>query len=348
MHRFFRSLPALALCAPVAVACHASGDDDHAGAGGSSNANDATGGSGTAAGGTPSTAAGGTPGTSGTTNTAGAAAGSLNAAGTTGGASADSDPIPPGNPCDTALYCDDFESYDTAPNGKWTPRTSSGSVAIDTTEHASGSKSVKFTTQAASSATAMIRIQDPSIFPVPGNVFYGRMMFYVESVPMQSVHWTMLEGLGIVPGQTYHALYRYGGQLPVTQGSTFVGSQLMANYDTPDWYSDKSTPGSDCWHHANGRVVPVATWTCVEWKFDGPNDGMKLWLDGVAAPDLTIAGHGDSNNGDGCVNANNNIPWAAPSFASLDVGWESYQMDDPRTVYVDDVAISTTRIGCPN
>ena len=74
---------------------------------------------------------------------------------------------------------------------------------------------------------------------------------------------------------------------------------------------------------------------------------MKLWLDGVAAPDLTILGHGDGNNQDGCVNANNNIPWAAPTFASFDLGWESYQADDARTAYIDDVAISTTRIGCP-
>lgn len=265
----------------------------------------------------------------------------MSAAGTSSGA-ADTDPVPPGNPCDTALVCDDFESYDSAPNGKWTLHTAGGTVAIDTTQHASGSKSVKLSTTAAGSTTAMLRMQDASVFPVPGNVLYGRMLYYVESVPTQSVHWTMIAGLGLVPGQTYHALYRYGGQMPVTQGATFLGSQMMANYDTPDWYSDKSTPGSDCWHHSSGRVIPVAQWTCVEWKFDGPNNGMKLWLDGALAPDLTILGHGD-----GCLNAPTNFPWTAPTFASLDLGWESYQSDDARVVYVDDVALSTTRIGCP-
>lgn len=335
---------AVALLFALGTACHSNGDDAHAGAAGSSSAGTSSGAGGS--GGVPATGGASNAGTTGGATSAGTA-GAMNAAGSAG-TMAETDPVPPGNPCDTALLCDDFESYDSAPNGKWTLRTTAGATAaIDTTLHASGSKSVKVTTPASSSATAMLRMQDPSVFPVPGNVVYGRMLYYVESVPMQSVHWTLVAGQGLVPGQTYHAVYRYGGQAPIIQGSTFAGSEMMANYDTPDWYSDKSTPGSDCWHHANGRVIPVGKWTCVEWKFDGANNGMKLWLDGLAAPDLTITGHGDGNNGDGCVNANNNIPWAAPTFTSFDLGWESYQTDDARTAYVDDVAISTTRIGCP-
>lgn len=348
MLRSFSSACALllALCVPLAVACQGGDDDDHAGTGGTStsggSAGDATSGTAGAATGGAS-AAGGSGGTAGAATGGAANGGAANGgAGTSGGGMADDDPVPPGNPCDTALYCDDFESYDSAPNGKWTLRTTSGSIAMDTTEHVSGTKSVKLSTQAASSATAMLRLQDASMLPPPGNLLYGRMMLYVESVPTQSVHWTIIDGFGVVPNQTYHALYRYGGQMPITQGSTFVGSQMMANYDTPDWYSDKSTPGSDCWHHARGRVIPVAKWTCVEWKFDGPNNGMKLWLDGTAATDLTIAG-----TGDGCVNAAANFTWTAPSFSAIDVGWESYQQDDARSVYVDDVAVSTTRIGCP-
>jgi hypothetical protein len=83
-------------------------------------------------------------------------------------------------------------------------------------------------------------------------MFYGRMMFRLESAPTASVHWTIIEGSGLVPvdGQSYHALYRYGGQQPVMNGTTFVGSQLMANYETPDSYSGtgpssgRGSPGS--------------------------------------------------------------------------------------------------------
>jgi hypothetical protein len=150
----------------------------------------------------------------------------------------------------------------------------------------------------------------------------------------------------VVPGQTYHALYRYGGQLPITasDGTTFAGSQLMANYETPDSYpiGSGSGPASDCWHHANRTVVPVGKWTCVEWKFDGAQNQMTLSLDGVALPDLTVTG-----TGDGCVNQAAGFTWAAPTFDRLDLGWESYQADDARTFWIDDVVVSASPIGCP-
>jgi hypothetical protein len=329
-----------------------SGGSGNAGAGGSGNAAGVGGGSGS--GGAGGGGSGGAGGSGGSGNAAGAG-GSGNAAGVggsasggagasagTGGGAAGMGVGGAGDPCDTALYCDDFESYDTAPNGKWTVRVNTGAVAIDTTQHVSGTKSVKITSQAASYASAMIRIQDPSIFPLEGNLLYGRMMFWLEAAPTTSVHWTFIRGLGTVPGATHHAEYRYGGQQPILDGGMFVGNQLMANYETPDWYEDKATPGSDCWHHANGRVIPALVWTCVEWKFDGTTNGMQLWLDGAAADDLTVDGKGQ-----GCVNAPADFTWTAPSFSQLDLGWESYQTDTARTAYIDDVVLSSTKIGCP-
>ena len=283
----------------------------------------ATGGNGAAGG------SAGTPASGGTSGAASGAGGSLAGGGSGGSNTTD--------PCATAVYCDDFEGYTTAPTAPWSTRATSGSVAMDTTNFVSGTQSVKFSTQAASSVTAMLRLQGSTLLPVDGNVLYGRMLFKLESAPTTSVHWTMIQGLGIVPGQTYHAAYRYGGQVPLS-----AGNEMMANYETPDWYSDKTTPGSDCWHHANNRVIPVAKWVCVEWKFDGPAAGMQLWLDTQEVPEMAVTGHGD-----GCVNAANDFPWTAPSFTSIDLGWESYQTDEPRTAWIDDVVISTTRVGCP-
>jgi hypothetical protein len=279
----------------------------------------------------------GSGGTLATGGTAGATSGAGGSQTPGGAAGAAASAGMKADPCATAVYCDDFESYDAALAAPWTVRTASGSVAIDASEHASGTKSVKFTTQSASSVTAMMRLEGPNLFPVDGNVVYGRMLFKLASAPTTSVHWTMIQGLGVVPGQTYHAAYRYGGQLPVPSGN-----ELMANYDTPDWYSNKSTPGSDCWRHASGRTIPVGRWVCIEWKFDGPNAGMQLSLDGQQTPDLTILGHGD-----GCVNAAADFPWTAPTFTSFDLGWEAYQADEPRTAWIDDVVVSTTPIGCP-
>jgi hypothetical protein len=150
------------------------------------------------------------------------------------------------------------------------------------------------------------------------------------------VHWTFIEGGGLIEGQNYHAVYRYGGQIPVGNGN-----QLMANYETPDSYGGTG-PSSDCWHHSNAKTVPVGTWACAEWKFDGENDEMRFWLDGVALDDLTVSG-----TGQGCVSQGADYRWTAPLFDRIDLGWESYQTDTERTLYIDDVVISTTQVGCP-
>ncbi len=247
--------------------------------------------------------------------------------------------------CATALFCDDFESYSAgqAPGGRWTTRETNGAVTIDTAQKVSGNQSVKFTvTGSSSSRTAFLRTTDDTVFPVADNHLFGRMMYWLDSAPTTPVHWTMFEGGGTVPGQTYHALYRYGGQHPLSQGQGFVGSRLMANYDTPDWYGNKNTPGSDCWRHSPDQVLPTGQWVCVEWEFDGPNNTERLWLDGEAITAVTVMGSGDQ-----CLNAANDYVWEAPTFTQIDIGWESYQTDDPRTAYADDVVISTTRIGCP-
>ena len=282
-----------------------------------------TGGGGGVSGGTGGGAgSGATGGTAGTTGT--------------GGASADT--------CASAIFCDDFEKYTAgqAPGSPWTTALGSGTAAVDTAQFHSGGKSVKFTTQAKDSTkTAYIRLNNAPVFPVTGNAFYGRMMFRLEAAPTASVHWTLIQGTGTVPGQSYRSQYRYGGQQPVTSGGTFVGSQMMANYETPDSYSGNG-PSSDCWFHANKVVVPVGKWSCVEWQFDGPNNTMKLWLDGAAVDSLTVKGVGQ-----GCVNQPATYAWTAPTFSTLDLGWESYQTDDARTLWIDDVAIGTSRLGCP-
>jgi hypothetical protein len=205
---------------------------------------------------------------------------------------------------------------------------------------------VKFVAAAGSSSkAAYIRLASTAsktIFPVTPNAFFGRMMFRLESAPTAAVHWTFLQGYGLVPGQTYHALYRYGGQHPVTNGSTFVGNQLMANYETPDSYSGNG-PGSDCWKHASQIVVPVGAWSCAEWEFDGPTNTMRFWLNGAAVNSLTVTG-----TGSGCVTGAANQTWIAPTFERLDLGWESYQQDSARTIWIDDVVVSKTRVGCPS
>ena len=109
---------------------------------------------------------------------------------------------------------------------------------------------------------------------------------------------------------------------------------LMANYDSGGLKSD-------CWQHSQTKM-PEAKWVCMEWYFDGPNNTQKFWLDGTAITDLTVTGQGQ-----GCISHETGDKWVFPTFSRLYLGFESYQQDDPREVWIDDVAIGATQIGCP-
>jgi hypothetical protein len=218
-----------------------------------------------------------------------------------------------------------------------------GTAVVDAAHHMSGTQAVKFVVPGQADS-AYIALRNAPVFPVAGNAFFGRVMMWLTSSPTATnpaVHWTIIEGSGLVPGQTYHSAYRLGGQHPITGGN-----QLMANYETPDSYNGNG-PATDCWHHATGKVVPVARWSCFEWQYDGPNNALTLWVDGSEM--LNVRGMGNTANGDGCGNSQPaTYPWTAPTFDTIRVGWDSYQADSERTLWLDDVAISSTRVGCPS
>ena len=257
--------------------------------------------------------------------------------------------------CGSAKFCDDFEGATAAapPQSPWTVTQTNGSVVVDTTRAFRGTKSVKATTlsTAASGQTykrALIGLGagSPAI-PATNNAFYGRMMFYLDSAPQTSLHWTFLDATGPVPGAGYSSTYRYGGQRPIMDGSTFKGSELMANYDTLQFYATPPVgPNTDCYKHADAKVVPVGKWSCAEWYFDGTNNQMKFWLDGAEVSGIDI-----DKTGEGCSGADaKDTPgyvWAGPTIAQIDLGWESYASDDERTIWIDDVVISQTQVGCP-
>jgi hypothetical protein len=77
----------------------------------------------------------------------------------------------------------------------------------------------------------------------------------------------------------------------------------------------------------------------MEWHYDAPTDTMHFYLDGGAIDDITVSG-----SGEGCGGPNT---WTFPEFDKALVGWESYQTDPAREIWIDDVALGTARIGCP-
>lgn len=234
------------------------------------------------------------------------------------------------DPCIDRLVCDDFEAHAPGrpPIAPWTVISSdTGSVAVDDSRAHSGALSVKVTTDGTNGFTrALMAIAGGPTFPLPDNVMYGRMMFYMEQAANDGVHWTHIEGRGPLSGQNnVTAMYRYGGQ--------HMG-RLMANYET-------SGLSTDCWQHSQ-TAMPTGAWACMEWRFDGPNDRMQFWLDGVELTDLDVMGMGM-----GCIGNDLAGQWPAPTFDEIRLGWESYQADAPREAWIDDVMLDDQPIGCP-
>jgi polysaccharide lyase-like protein len=299
--------------APSQVGSPSSGGNSGTATGGASGA--------LATGGAPPQA--GSPSSGGSSGTAtGGASGAL----ATGGAAATGGATTGNGSCAGALICEDFEAYTGTPGAPWKVlKNAAGNVIIDSAQHRSGTNAVKFTTTgAADYQQAYISLS--TIFPIANNAFYGRMMIYTTKAANDGVHWTMIEGEGAATAQGItSAKVRYGGQHQ---------QKLMANYDT-------SGKASDCWQHSATKM-PEGKWACMEWYFNGSTNTQKFWLDGLSIDDLTVIGQGD-----GCLKDDTQGKWIYPNFARLDLGWESYATDDPREVWIDDVAIGTSQIGCP-
>ena len=229
--------------------------------------------------------------------------------------------------CAGTFVCDDFESYTGKPGAPWAVNTNQGTVAIDTARYRSGKQSVKFSTTGVNTyQRAFIGIEGAP-FPLANNAFYGRMMIYATSAANDGVHWTMIQAEGPVAAQGItNATVRYGGQQM---------KALMANYDS-------TGKKSDCWQHSATKM-PEGVWACMQWYFDGKTNTQKFWLNGAAIDDLTVMGEGQ-----GCIAHETNDMWYFPqSFSKAYVGWESYQKDDAREVWIDDVALGTQPIACP-
>lgn len=248
--------------------------------------------------------------------------------------------------CEGALVCDDFESFalGAKPAGPWRVAVAGDGAVVVDGKARGGERAIKLTTPAGGMAkAALLQFSDSEKLPTSGNVLYGRMMVWIDSVPQKDLGWSIVTGQGLVPGQTYKAIYRFGGRQAITTADGTAGSQLMALYDTPESYDDPPKgPSTNCWSNAQDDIAPVGRWACVEWMFDGPGNELQFWLDGQGVPGLHVQGKGE-----GCTSQPADYTWVAPQFSEIYLGWETYEQDDARTVYIDDVVIGTKRAGCP-
>ncbi|GAA2434824.1 hypothetical protein [Streptomyces macrosporus] len=233
-------------------------------------------------------------------------------------------------PGDALLFCEDFEDLprEAGTSLDWGVDTRHGTLAVERHharrgEHRPG-QVLRLRTQG--NGHAFLEVDD---FDAPGNGFFGRMRVRVDAFPTAPdwAHFTLVEATGRGDGSVVRPI---GGQyVPTVGGGTplwGVGSDGGPTGDWTDWRA--SAPAE------------AGRWTCLEWEMDASDNRVSVWIDGKPKPDLTVTTtrHGG-----------NPVDFVFPRFDTVRIGWQLYQAGptpDSYDLLLDDLALSTERVGC--
>jgi hypothetical protein len=220
------------------------------------------------------------------------------------------------------LFCDDFEDTPLGPaaSARWTTDAQAGALTIDGA-HARGARALHVHTDG--NGRAMIRV--PGFAP-PGNSFWGRAQIWVTAFPTAPdyAHFTMVEAAGNGGG----VVRPIGGQYIPSAGTSLWGVGADGG-PTGDWTR---------WQPAAPALA--GRWLCMEWQLRAADDGIDVWIDGLARPELSVArtAHGGAS-----------VDFVFPAFTQIWFGWWLYQGGPTPSQYdlwFDDIALGTTRLGC--
>ena len=81
-------------------------------------------------------------------------------------------------------------------------------------------------------------------------------------------------------------------------------------------------------------------WACWEWLFDGEQNIIEFYIDGVQQARI-------ENTGQGCVDGTSSV-WEAPTFSELRIGFVNYQSKaETTTLWLDELELAPDRLNCP-
>ena len=229
--------------------------------------------------------------------------------------------------------CDDFES--TASGAVPNPTLWSvggpncfdgtGKATIDSTVSHGGTQSVRIDPGSSYCGHAFIINTKAAAM---GSVVYGR--YYIRlAQPLGDPHVTFMSLHDAIESTDSNAQdLRMGGQ----------SSILMWNRSK----DDATLPSLSPTGIALSVKIPATTWTCIEFGLDSAMGTMQTWVNGTAVAALQL---------DTTSTPDVDASWLAsrpswkPKVTDLKLGWESYG-GTTNTVWLDDIALHTSRIGC--
>jgi hypothetical protein len=217
------------------------------------------------------------------------------------------------------LFCEDFQSVPLggATSLKWGVDTSHGTLNVERGPR--GQRVLRVHTER--NGRAFLKVED---FSAPGNSFYGRVRLKTDAFPRKPdwAHYTLIEATGQGP----EIVRPLGGQYAPTSNGVFWGVGADGG-PTGDWTN---------WRESAPSREDV--WQCVEWRMDASDNRIELWFDGIPQPDLTVS---TRNHG------GNQVDFLFPQFNTVKFGWQLYQQNEGSyDLWMDDIALATSRIGC--
>jgi hypothetical protein len=236
---------------------------------------------------------------------------------------------PSGSPCTAATaFCDGFETQtSTTPSGRWSVVTPScsgtGTAAITTAQAHSGTRSLE----------------------VDGHGTYCNHIFAADTTDMASATPTWYVRFWLkhtAPLPTNHTTFLAMNDSAHGNTDLRLGAQngaLMWNRQSDDATLPDQSPAGV----AQSVVLPTGVWECLEFSVDGTTGQIHTWYNGGAVPGLTEDGVPTADLDDQWL-AGSGASWR-PQLTDLKLGWENYSSGDD-TLWFDDVALGTSRIGC--
>jgi len=235
-------------------------------------------------------------------------------------------------PCASAgsAVCDDFEEGGAVPDPtRWKVLTSySGQpsdknrITIDSQHAARGTRALHVHTE----TNDPVYIETVAL-PLANNGFFGRVRAYFAADPgaRSKGHWGSFVGIGKKTASGQDIEVRIGGQFSI----------LVANYSPNDALQ---TSASRDGYYDDGAKLPIASWACFEFQFDGAGNELHVWLDGVELERLHVTDWNQFGHG--------LTPDWSPRYDRLRIGYQSWNADTPIDVWYDDIAVATQRVGC--
>lgn len=289
-------------------------------------------------------------GASGATGTSsGTAAGTQSGSGTGDGGANDAGVAEGGSTgsCAGLALCDDFES-DTAnspPNAarwiSWGTRGCSGSgnpsapvifpITIDSTASHSGSQSLKVEGGDSCGAFA---VNTSAFASLSSGEVYARM--WVKLDPTKVFTHAIMLGGGLLPVGDGGTGFNGPGDLFSLQPETNGGTSTSVFY----WGVQDSNvmPPMNSSASSSTTYLSGTGFSCLEFHVSKAQKVVETWINGTAVSGLTSTSSVNSG-------------WQAPAslaLTSLALGWVDFHGPDSPAfaVWFDDVALSSTRIGC--